>query len=86
VPRLVSELNEIYDAHLPGFSIECICAACTLRVTGNVGVILGRVPQPGLFVPEDRPAQVLGDERGDARRGIRGGEVGVSQDALVAVR
>ena len=58
--------------HVPDHDIS----VGALDVQVRVGVVLGHAPQPSLFVPEDLPAQVLGEERGDAGRGVRGGEVG----------
>jgi hypothetical protein len=55
---------------------RALILACAAASQVRVGVVLGRAPLSGLFVPEDRPAQVLGEERGDAGRGVRGGEVG----------
>jgi hypothetical protein len=51
-------------------------SASGLSTCIGIGVVLGRAPLPLSFVPEDRPAPVLGEECGNARRGVRGGEVG----------
>ena len=42
----------------------------------GVGIVLGHAPQPIFLVPIRRPGQVIVQERGDPRGGIRGREVG----------